>query len=173
MKARTDAQMLRLIHDNVVMLPICGCWIWDKSCVNGGYGQVGYRGGNAYVHRLTYTLMVGAVPDGLFVLHRCDVPSCCNPHHLFLGRQSANMVDMIMNGRANFGWKPGGKAHNAGKKSNIPPGLHGMAKLTSENVDAIRAACAAGERQSDVGKRFGIHQSHVSRLVRQENWRTQ
>jgi hypothetical protein len=43
----------------------------------------------------------GAIPDGLFVLHRCDERACCNVDHLFLGTHQDNMDDMHAKGRAN------------------------------------------------------------------------
>lgn len=43
-------------------------------------------------------------------------------------------------------------------------------KLTIEQVKEIRAACAAGEKQRDIGKRFGIAQGVVSKIKRWAIW---
>ena len=51
------------------------------------------------MHRLMWEQKNGPVPDGLFVLHRCDVRACCNPDHLFLGTPLDNMQDMHAKGR--------------------------------------------------------------------------
>jgi hypothetical protein len=81
-----------------------GCWIWTGATVDGGYGQFslgrdGYASVVQQAHRWSYEHFVGAIPDGMCVLHRCDTPACVNPEHLFLGTQSDNMADMRAKGR--------------------------------------------------------------------------
>lgn len=59
-----------------------GCWTWNGHLTEKGYGQVWWHGRTRRVHRLTYELLVGAIPAGLELHHRCEVESCCNPAHL-------------------------------------------------------------------------------------------
>ena len=60
-----------------------GCWTWTAACTTGGYGQFNLGGGRkAYVHRLAYEWLVGAIPDGLVIDHLCRNRLCCNPAHL-------------------------------------------------------------------------------------------
>ena len=94
-----------------------GCLIWPKSRnVQTGYGQFcswdGKKRKMLTAHRLAYQHFVGHIPDGLWVLHRCDNNSCCNPEHLFLGTQTDNMQDMLAKGR-------GGNRSEAMRKSWI------------------------------------------------------
>jgi hypothetical protein len=35
----------------------------------------------------------GIIPAGVECCHRCDVPLCCNPSHLFWGSHTENMRD--------------------------------------------------------------------------------
>jgi hypothetical protein len=77
------------------------CWLWQAATIR-GYGQIG-SGGHPkrplYAHRVAWELTHGAIPDDLNVLHRCDVPLCVNPAHLFLGTQHDNLADMVAKGR--------------------------------------------------------------------------
>lgn len=64
-----------------------------------GYGTVWYKGKHWKAHRLAWTLEVGSIPDGLFVLHLCDNPACINVKHLVLGTHGDNMADRNAKGR--------------------------------------------------------------------------
>jgi hypothetical protein len=84
------------------------CWLWTASVVGRGkvqHGQFTYRLGpkqpqvHVYAHRVAWQLTYGAIPKGLCVCHRCDVPRCCNPAHLFLGTQADNLNDARAKGR--------------------------------------------------------------------------
>ena len=67
------------------------CWNWILYTEVTGYAQFGFNCKRAGVHRMSYMLTKGEIPDGLFVLHLCNNPSCCNPNHLELGDHSKNM----------------------------------------------------------------------------------
>jgi len=75
-----------------------GCWIRGGGNPN-NYARV-VIDGDAYVgHRLSYELHHGPIPDGMVVMHLCDVPACINPSHLKVGTQSENTKDMYDKGR--------------------------------------------------------------------------
>ena len=170
MKQRSDDAVLKSLLSKIELIPISGCWLWTASMMANGYGQLGYKGKNAYAHRVSWILHKGQIDDGLFVLHRCDVRCCVNPAHLFLGSAKDNMHDMISKGRQNFNWKQGKPPGNKGKRSSISREKHGMAKLTDQNVAEIRRRYATGETQKSLGIEFGVIQPHISRIVRNENW---
>ena len=81
------------------------CWEWVAARDRTGYGLFKWRHGddgmrNIVAHRASYMLLVGPIPGGMKVLHRCDNRPCVRPDHLFLGTQSDNMLDMSAKGRS-------------------------------------------------------------------------
>src|SRR5678816_2871477 len=84
------------------------CWIWTAHHLSSGYGLIGtgsMRDGTrrgSLAHRVSWELAYGTIPDGLFVCHRCDNPSCVRPDHLFLGTCKDNAADSVAKGRMHF-----------------------------------------------------------------------
>jgi hypothetical protein len=141
------------------------CWIWAAARTRLGYGKfmLGSRtDGTAHLcmaHRVAWKLAGRADPGALFVLHRCDNPSCVNPDHLFLGTHEDNMADMKAKGR-------GVKTHPKHRGS-----LNHQAKLTEDDVLDIRATYAFGALQSDLAKEYGVHFGTISSIVLRDSWR--
>ena len=88
-----------------------GCWLWTgplrstKWAAN-RYGMFSvYRDGKRveqHTHRAMWFAMHEKAPNGLCVLHKCDVPTCVNPEHLWLGTKRDNTMDMVQKKRAPF-----------------------------------------------------------------------
>lgn len=53
----------------------------------GGYPRIQIRGKQTKMSRFVYKECFGDIPDGHYVLHKCDNPRCINPEHLLLVRQ--------------------------------------------------------------------------------------
>lgn len=108
-----------------------GCWEWTgRAKSNKGYGQIGLGGRGAkqeLVHRFSYQLHKGPIPDGLVVMHACDNPRCVNPDHLSVGTPSDNIKDAVRKGR----WKAVPPLHRGEKQHS--------SKLTAEKVLYMRA----------------------------------
>jgi hypothetical protein len=86
-----------------------GCWLWCGTGHPSGYGIFRtYLPGVGRIthaaHRFSFSIMKGPIGD-LHVLHRCDVPQCVNPDHLFLGTQKDNMADKARKNRSARGYK--------------------------------------------------------------------
>lgn len=116
-------------------------------------------------HRAAWILTHGPIAAEQQVCHRCDVPKCCNPAHLFLGTQQANIQDAIDKGRMCRGDR-----HHM--KQRPPQGERNInARLTAADIAAIRAAAAAKqETQRAIAVRFGITESTVSGIVLRKSW---
>jgi len=69
------------IRSRIVVDDQTGCWVWTGQ-KSDGYGRVKYRNRFQRVHVLLYREMVGPVPDGLELDHKCRNRSCVNPSHL-------------------------------------------------------------------------------------------
>lgn len=120
--------------------PNTGCLLWTGTQVKFGYGAIEVYGVRWGTHRLAWTLAHGPIPDGKWVLHKCDTPACVNPDHLFLGVARDNTADMIAKGRT---------SHLLGTRNR-------RAKLDAVAVREIRAARAQGVKLKDLAKTYGV-----------------
>ena len=131
------------------------CWLWKGATAPmGWYGHLAYRGRHLAAHRLSWELANGPIPDGLQVLHRCDVPRCVRPDHLFLGSTLDNMGDAALKGRMH------------------PGEANGIAKLTEDAVRSIRREYH-GVRGDLVrlAREHGVTEGAVRQVVRFQTWR--
>jgi len=139
-----------------------GCWLWLGHTDRAGYGRISVFGRARFVHRLAYADLVGEIPSGLVVMHKCDVPNCWNPSHLALGTQLDNIKDRDSKGRA-----AKGASH-----ARLKGVENGKAKLTDATVVVIRSEYAQGGiSQSGLAKKYGVHQGTISPLLLRKTWR--
>ena len=129
-----------------------GCLIWQGAKLPFGHGTItAPERRKRRTHCVAWELVNGPIPAGMCVCHKCDVPACINPDHLFLGTIADNNADMIRKGR--------NVAH--------PGEKNGRARLTPEQVAAI----ATDPRvQKAIAADYGIKQPQVSRIKRGASW---
>lgn len=126
-----------------------GCWLWTGTC-SSGYGMVRFRGEVYLVHRVSFALTNNQSPT-ILVCHTCDVRNCANPDHLFLGDYNDNHKDAVAKGR----------------NRALQGFEHPLVKVTPEMIREIRLAVGS---QSQIGKRFGLTQSHISKIRLGQIW---
>jgi len=90
-------------EEKYVPEPMSGCWIWIGSTNAYGYGDIRYKQKPYKAHRASWMIHKGDIPNGMIVCHKCDVPACVNPNHLFLGTHMDNTKDKIAKGRMRVG----------------------------------------------------------------------
>lgn len=74
------------------------CWRWRGAIKPNGYGVLNFRGKAANAHKLVYETLIGTVPDGLVIDHKCSNPACVNPEHLHVVTHSVNMTLSVIRG---------------------------------------------------------------------------
>lgn len=104
---RFVAKVDRLYGDPPPHAPELGpCWPWMGAQNGDGYGMIRAErqadGSHPilYAHRVALALALGRpIREGYFANHRCDVPRCVRPAHLYEGSPTENVADMIERGR--------------------------------------------------------------------------
>jgi HNH endonuclease len=151
---KTTLPPLERLYEKVVKITETGCHIWIGNTVC-GYGQTSYLGKRIGTHRLSYLLLKGEIPDGKIVCHSCDVPSCLNPEHLFLGTPKTNAEDKVSKGR---------QIKNTWTKGENHP----SAKLTIDDVLTIRKSISS---YAELCMQFGVTKSSISKIKNHLVWK--
>lgn len=123
-----------------------GCWEWQGSKNNEGYGQVSYQGKIHLVHRLTYELIIGRIESDMYVCHKCDNPKCCNPAHLFIGTPRDNQIDCRLKNR------------------------NPTSKINYNNALKIKRLFNDGYSRKEISQQYSISYQQVCRIINGKYW---
>ena len=137
--------------DKVLPVTESGCHLWTGYCNKLGYGIFYIEREFWYAHRIAYKFHYGLIDESAHVLHKCDVPCCVNPGHLYLGTQADNNRDR----------------DNRNRHVALRGADNGMAKLDEHKVRLIRAS---NESSVQLSKRIGINSSSIRKIRRNEAW---
>lgn len=149
---KDDPDILGHIERNVT-INANGCWIWNLAKNVEGYGEISVDNKKWSVHRLMYSLLRGDV-EGIYVLHSCDTPSCCNPEHLFSGTHDSNSQDMVEKNRA----------------SRLIGETNPSVKLTESQVVEIIRRLSNGESQKDLASEYKVTKVCIHAIKHNKTW---
>jgi hypothetical protein len=137
------------------------CHLWTAGRFNTGYGAHKLDGQNRGAHRIAWALTHGPIPLGLWVLHRCDNPPCCNPRHLRLGTPAENSADMAKKRRARSGDRARAGLLIAGER-------HYQTKMTDALALMVRAS---REKGSVLARELGVTPNVICRIRKRHTFR--
>lgn len=144
--------ILERFKNKIAVCSMSGCWLWNGVLRNDGYAPIGIGRKTFLAHRISWELFKGTIPQGLCVLHRCDVKNCVNPDHLFTGTVADNNNDRMMKGRS----RPA-----KGEQS-------GAAKLSNETVLFIRQSA---DSNASLARKFGVSAAIISYARHRKTWK--
>lgn len=132
-----------------------GCWIWDGLRNKAGYGRIRLKYSDKTCHRYSWELHNGLIPKDKIVCHHCDVTSCVNPSHLYLGTHQDNANDRSNRNRGR---------DQAGSK-------HNMAKLTEAQVLQIKEKLINGATANQIMGEYSVSRMTVSNIKLSKSWK--
>lgn len=142
------------------------CWLWNGDKSKFGHGRFLYDNLRVNAHRYSYETFVGPIPEGLLVCHKCDVPACVNPDHLFLGTQKDNIQDCVKKGR----WTQA-KLKKLHPEWCVRGSKAGNSKLKEEQVVTMRSLLACGCTLLEVGSMFGVTEATACAIRQNRTWK--
>ena len=154
----TNNALLERLLSRMAPEPTSGCWLWLGGTDSSGYGSIRVGDKTKSTHRLSYELHRGPIPDGLRVCHKCDVPSCINPDHFFLGTDADNAHDRDRKGRLV-------------PAPPMPGQAHANAKLSDADVLEMRRRVSSGvATPREEAQRLGITFVAACKILRGAAW---
>jgi len=127
------------------------CLLWPFGKGGMGYGSGVHKGRAATMHRAICELAHGAAPSNKHhAAHACGTRLCVAPQHLRWATAAENQADRLLHGTDTRGEK------------------HGMAKLTEQDVLAIRAQ--SWRSGNALAAEYGVGKSTISQIRHRRFW---
>lgn len=157
------------------------CWLWTKGRDAHGYGVIRLQGKVRKTHRVSAELS-GLPIGGMMVCHKCDIPACCNPDHLFAGTQNDNVQDAVKKRRMASGdrhmsrTKPesvarGDRHYSRTNPERVARGEKaGNAKLSDADIHIIKSLLVDGWSQAKIARRFNVSRDLIGQIHRKQIW---
>lgn len=168
------------------------CWEWSAHRMPNGYGIINIDSSPRLAHRTAWELAYGAIPDELWVLHRCDNPACVRPDHLFLGTAKDNMQDMHQKGRNAAKVCPERQARGDRHMSRTKPEtlkrgdehytrLHpekvrrgeasNKARFSEQDIRDMRQQYEQGVSMRELARRYNAARKSIQAIVQRRTWK--
>jgi hypothetical protein len=126
------------------------CWPWTAgSALKNGRGTFSWSR-QGYVRTapvFAIEWLGGVALNGLWALHTCHNPACCNPKHLYAGTHEDNTRDMC----------------TAGRQSSR--------RWSDEQIREMRDKHAAGRSTKGLAKEYGTSLSRMQDIVKHRRYR--
>jgi len=153
--------VVRSLYSRIIRDP-SGCWfvapVRSDTIFVARRPDIRWGATRMSTYRLTYLIANGPAPLGMVICHRCDVPACVNPAHLFAGTQAENIQDAARKGRL---WP---------QVVARPTHCHRGHEFTPENTVVVPTGrnCLACRRENGRARKARYYQRHRDRINTQK-----
>ena len=163
-----------------------GCWLWQLTLDEDGYGRFRLGTKRWYAHVLSHALEIGPIPDDWHVDHKCRNRACVNPDHLEAVTLKVNTLrgegPTAHNARkthcvrgheftdANTIWKGDRRNCRACRQASRTAGklaVRGTKRKAKPSVSALNRHRSSGMSWREVGLKYGVSDTAARNWGRQ------
>lgn len=145
---------LRQHFDSRVIKNAEGCWGY-KGGKSKKYGSIQFDNKSIPMHRASWIIHKGPIPDGMLICHTCDNPPCTNPKHLFIGTHKDNVRDMYIKKRARI----------------LKGEMAASSKLTKKQVLHIKKLLKEDVPLTQIANKFRVHIVTIHDIKYEKTWK--